>query len=59
MDASEAARIMASMGGRARMARLTPEQRSEHARMMIAARWRKYRENRHIIGGESETPRTK
>ena len=35
---------MASLGGKARAASLTPEQRSKSARKAIRARWKKYYE---------------
>ena len=36
---SEAARLFGRMGGKARVARMTPEQRREAARKAVLARW--------------------
>jgi hypothetical protein len=38
MSEKEAARIFASMGGKARAKKLTKKQRVEHAKKMVAAR---------------------
>lgn len=34
---------LGKLGGKARMAKLTPKQRSEHARLMANKRWKEYR----------------
>ena len=38
---SEAAKLLGKKGGKARAKKLTPEQRSEAARLAAAARWKK------------------
>lgn len=38
-------KLGAAKGGRARAARMPPEERSEQARRAVAARWRKWRQS--------------
>lgn len=50
----EAARALARLGGKARMASMTPEERSENARRAIVARWEKYRKAHTLDDSESD-----
>ena len=43
-ERQEFAQMGGLVGGKARAARMSPEERSEAARKAVQARWRKYRE---------------
>lgn len=51
--------VLGRLGGHARAARLTPEQRSRIARNAVLIRWERHRERKTVLALEAATPQTR